>query len=100
MGTHKIDIFGIMESMFDDKALQYKLRFLFKDMKAIHNFSLNTKGRNLVLWNPCSVDVDVDVCVIKLYTSVSFVQRLNPLFVFLLFVVITTLFFEEDCGII
>lgn len=59
VGNQKIDIFGILESKLDEKALQFMLRVRFRGMKAIHNFMLNNKGYILVLWNPCSVHVDV-----------------------------------------
>ncbi|XP_073020815.1 uncharacterized protein [Primulina eburnea] len=62
MTTHKLDIFGILESKFDEKALNAMLRLRFRGMNAIHNFQFSIKGRIFVLWNSTTVDLDV-ICM-------------------------------------
>ncbi|XP_073271517.1 uncharacterized protein [Primulina huaijiensis] len=62
VGTQHIDVIGILESKFDDKALQNLLRIRFPGMKATHNFDMSNKGRIFVLWNPTRVDLTT-VCL-------------------------------------
>ncbi|XP_073021246.1 uncharacterized protein [Primulina eburnea] len=59
MSTHRIDVFGILESKFDDMALNNMLRVRFQGMHVVNNFHLSPKGRIFVLWNPLVVDLDV-----------------------------------------
>lgn len=55
MDTHKIDIFGILESKFDEKML----RINFRGLIVVHNFQNTAKGRIFLLWNPNTIHVDV-----------------------------------------
>ncbi|XP_073035341.1 uncharacterized protein [Primulina eburnea] len=60
--THKIDVFGILESKIDEKALHNLLRSRFPGIYVIHNFDIINKGQIFVLWNPSKVGVNV-LCV-------------------------------------
>lgn len=59
VGTHKIDIFGILESNFDEKALLNMMRLCFRGMQDVQNFLVIAKGRIFVVWNPLTVAVNV-----------------------------------------
>lgn len=58
-GTHRIDVFGILESKFDTKALDAMMSIRFQGMLAVNNFSYGGKGRICVVWNPSRVKLDV-----------------------------------------
>ncbi|XP_073033909.1 uncharacterized protein [Primulina eburnea] len=61
-GSHKIDVFVILESKLDEKTNMNLMRIRFGGMKVTHNFLLNNKGCVLVFWNPQSVELDVIYC--------------------------------------
>lgn len=89
MGSRNIDVFGILESKFDEKALKNLLRTSFQGMQAIHNFLFSPKERICVLGNPnkvklCvvsmgeqSIHVRIECCASNIVFFASFIYDLN-----------------------
>ncbi|XP_073275385.1 uncharacterized protein [Primulina huaijiensis] len=73
--SRKIDIVGILESKFNEKTLHNMMQIRFSDMKVVHNFNYNNKGRIFVMWNPIRVDLIVDsMCEQSINATVNCVK--------------------------